>query len=144
MRHTAIALACTASLLVGGAPADPVKEDLAKLEGKWMIVSYEKDGVKLGDEDVKELPTLTIKGKDFTWSSGERPGSFTIDPTKKPKAVDYTVTDGDDKGAVELAIYEITDDTWRDCIAPAGKPRPKEFAAPEGSGNTLIVYRRAK
>lgn len=145
MRRHYIGLALTVSFLVGGAgPADPVKQDLAKLEGKWVIVSYEKDGVKLDAEEVKELPSLTIKGKEYTWSNGERPGSFTLDPTKKPKTIDYTITAGDDKGTVELAIYEITGDTWRDCFAPAGKPRPSEFAAPEGSGNTLIVYKRVK
>ena len=142
-------LALSVVLAVSAAPAveerpDPVKDDLDKLQGTWIVVYYEKDGIKRDAEGLKNTSRLTIKGNQYTWSNGSQPGSISLDPTKSPKHVDYTITDGDAKGQVEKSIYAITGDTWRDCIAPNGKDRPSEFAAPAGSGYTLVVYRRAK
>ena len=144
MRLHALYLASIVLFVPAGARQDDaVKDDLAKLQGEWVIVSYEKDGAKADDEDLTTYPVLTIKGKEFTWSNGALPGELTIRPSEKPKAADYAVTDGDTK-RVEKAIYEINGDTWRDCMASSGKARPTEFAAPVGSGHTLIVYRRAR
>jgi hypothetical protein len=51
---------------------------------------------------------------------------------------------GPDKGKTVRGIYEVKGDTQRVCVAAAGKPRPKAFESREGSGHTLITYKRAK
>jgi uncharacterized protein (TIGR03067 family) len=142
---------CVLALLAGaGRAADEpqskaVKEELARLQGTWKIVSYTKDGVELSAEDLKELPTVTFKGPDYRWSEGPRNGTIArIDPTQKPKTIDYKITDGDDMGKTQLAIYEIQGDTFKDCLAPLGAERPKDLSAKAGSGHTLIVYERVK
>ena len=48
----------------------------------------------------------------------------------------------DDK--TKLGIYELDGDTYRYCLAPAGKPRPTEFASKEGSGHSLGASQRQK
>jgi uncharacterized protein (TIGR03067 family) len=145
MRFFAVGLLLTFLIVTAGAGQDdPVKDDLAKLEGKWKVVSYEEDGVKLSADELKDFPTLTNQGKQYSWSDGEGAGKFTIDPMKKPKQINYTITAGDQKGEFRPAIYEISGDTWRECIAAAGKPRPRKFAAPEGSDYSLIEYQRVK
>jgi len=88
---------------------------------------------------------VTFDGRTYTWSEGTRNGKIeAIDPTKKPRSLDYKITDGDDKDEVELAIYELDGDTFRDCIAPPGKDRPKEFSTESGTGYLLITYKRVK
>ena len=54
------------------------------------------------------------------------------------------MTEGPTKGKTQLGIYEFDGDTVRFCFGSPGKDRPSEFAAKEGSGNTLSVWRRDK
>lgn len=144
----AMALILVPGLIAAPVPKDDkeeVKKELAKLEGTWRIVSHEKDGEKL---DVSNLPfalEVTFKGKDFSFANNLGAGSIeNIDPTKKPKTIDYKVISGANDGKTELSIYELDGDTFRDCIAPPGKDRPTKFTAAEGTGQTLIVYERVK
>jgi uncharacterized protein (TIGR03067 family) len=75
-------------------------------------------------------------------------GTFKLDPSKKPKAIDMTVTEGrrdEDKGKELLGIYELDKDglKWR-TSEPGGKDRPKEFAAKEGSKNRFVTFKKDK
>jgi len=69
---------------------------------------------------------------------------FKIDPIKKPKTIDYTVTDGPEKGKTVLGIYELDGDTVKFCFSAPDKERPSEFTAKEGSGRTLSLWKRNK
>jgi uncharacterized protein (TIGR03067 family) len=80
--------------------------------------------------------TITIAGKVFFKAK------FTIDPTKKPRAIDYAMTEGPTKGKTHLGIYELDGDTVKFCFAAPGKDRPTEFTAKEGSQRTLSVWKR--
>ena len=91
----------------------------------------------------------TINAADGTWTIEAEGkvvarGTSIIDPTKKPKTVDLTITEGQDKGKTALGIYEFSDGTRKVCLAPAGKERPTEFAAPTGSDHILAVLKRVK
>ena len=54
------------------------------------------------------------------------------------------VEEGAASGETQLGIYEIKDDMLKICFAKPDKPRPTEFSAEEGSGNTLVVLKRLK
>jgi uncharacterized protein (TIGR03067 family) len=82
------------------------------------------------------VTTVTIGGKPFMKAK------FTIDPTKKPKTIDYMVLEGLTKGKKQLGIYELDGDTVKFCFAVPDKERPKDFTSPEGSGRTLSVWRK--
>ena len=126
---------------------DPMaeEEELARLAGTWRIVSYEKNGEEATAAQLAEFPTVTFTGKDYKWSNDVRNGKIaSIDPTKKPKTIDYLITDSEDKGKTELAIYELDGDTFKDCLAEIGAARPTEFSARRGTGNTLIIYKRVR
>jgi uncharacterized protein (TIGR03067 family) len=69
---------------------------------------------------------------------------FTIDPTRKPKAIDFVGLEGPATGQKLHGIYELDGDTVRFCLAPADKDRPTDFTAKEGSGRMLSVWKRAK
>jgi uncharacterized protein (TIGR03067 family) len=121
-----------------------VDQELAKFKGTWKVVSYEEDGEKTDEDGIKAMPTLTFDGRNYTWSDGEKGKIKAIDPTKKPKTIDYTSTDKNGKEKTDLAIYELDGDSFKDCMAAPGKERPKEFAAKKGTGNILITYKRVK
>ncbi len=126
------------------APGDSGRDELAKLDGAWAVVAYEYDGGKLSDDQLNTYPRLIIKAGTYRWSTAEFGGVFKIDATKRPKLVAYTHGEGPTNGQVQLGIYELQGDIFRDCIGPPGKARPREFSVPPGSGHTLFVYRRVR
>jgi uncharacterized protein (TIGR03067 family) len=59
-------------------------------------------------------------------------GTFKIDPTRKPKAIDWTDTFGEDAGKTFPAIYALNGDRLIFCAANEGQPRPTEFRTRKG------------
>jgi uncharacterized protein (TIGR03067 family) len=132
----------------GDAQEDAVKKDLKALTGTWAVVAAERDGNKFTEEQTKGV-LLTIDGTGkASVKRGDQvvfEGTFTLDPTKKPKTVDTTQTsDGENKGKVTPGIYEVEGDTLKFCSAVPGKDRPGEFSAKSGSGHFLREYKRVK
>jgi uncharacterized protein (TIGR03067 family) len=134
-------------VLVGSVAAQADrKKEMAILEGEWSMVSGEASGQSLPEDAVRSgkriakdgETTITISGRVFFKAK------VTIDPTKKPKAIDYKMTEGPTKGKTHLGIYELDGDTVKFCFAAPGKERPTEFSANEGSGRTLSVWKRVK
>ena len=154
MRQNALALGVGllfvgfGSLPAGGdAKDDTIKKDRKKYEGTWQVVLLEVDGNKASEEDAKKITVINEADGKWTIDAEGKVvarGTSVIDPTKKLKTVDLTVTEGDDKGSTALGIYEFSDDTRKICLATAGKERPTEFAAPSGSGHILAVLKRVK
>jgi uncharacterized protein (TIGR03067 family) len=140
-----IVTALVAGLVLGAAPApkeDEVKKEVENLRGTWKVASIEDRGkadqppdgfVLVFEKDSKEVVVA---------------GTFKLDPSKKPKAIDVTVTRSEEKGnnGKELhGIYEIDKDTLKWCTAePGDKGRPTEFATKEGSRNVLFTVKKEK
>lgn len=126
---------------------DAVKKDRKQIEGTWRIVALEVDGNKAKEEDARKL--TVVNGSDGTWSLRSEDkeigkGTSTIDPTKKPKSIDFSPTDGEGKEDHFLGIYEIGENTRKLCFAPAGKDRPTEFSSKSGSQLILVTFQREK
>ena len=136
------------SLTAAGDDKDKaIKEDRKEYEGTWQVVSLEVDGNKSAEEDTKKITVVNEADGKWAIEVGGKVvarGTSEIDPTKKPKAVDLTVTEGENSGKTTLGIYEFKDDTRTVCLAQPGKERPTEFAAPAGSGHILTVLKRVK
>lgn len=139
-------LACAAlTVNAGDDNSDAAKDDLKKLQGTWTLVSMELDGRSAAADDVKHVKSV-VEGNKVTVSvKGEvkAAATFTIDASKKPRKMDATAIMGPNKGKTSYAIYEIKGDTFKICSSERGK-RPTEFSAKEGSGNSLMVWKRAK
>ena len=139
-------LSLTAILFLVGADAtaDAVKKELSLLNGEWTMVSGERDGQPLPESFVQSAKRVARDG-ETTVTFGEMvfmKAKMTVDPSKKPKAIDYDVLDGSAKGKKVLGIYEFDGDTVKFCFAGPDKDRPSEFQSKEGSGHTLSVWKR--
>ena len=107
-------------------------------------------GKNASDEEVKKLPRLVINGaKGTAWDDltkeiiNER--TFRLDPTAKPKTIDFKVISGFGKGKTDLAIYELDGDTLKICYAMGeGAKRPTEFKSVAGTKLYLVTYNRTK
>jgi uncharacterized protein (TIGR03067 family) len=141
-----IAMVLVAGLLLAAdTKKDDAKKDIEALQGTWRPVTSEKGGKEQNDE-AKEH-TLTFEKDTFTVKKGDEvriKGTFKLDPSKTPKAIDMTVTEGrrdEDKGKELHGIYELGKDTLKWCTSePGGKERPKEFATKE----LLVTLKKEK
>ena len=126
--------------------ADAPKDDLHKLQGTWSLVSAVRDGKDVPDDEVN-LTTLVIHGNTFTFPEDARvatgpSGTFTIDPSRTPRAIGATPSSGPNKGETWLGIYEVMGDLYKVAFAPPGKARPTRYVSEPGSGQLHSVWRR--
>jgi uncharacterized protein (TIGR03067 family) len=114
--------------------ADPVQEELKKLEGVWDYA------VSRGDLHV------TIRGGVYT--STDSKGKVTlsarmkIDPTKSPKWLDMVYTAGAYQGTTLTALYDLKGDTLTLCIALPGNSRPTALQQQGGKYDLCTLKRR--
>jgi uncharacterized protein (TIGR03067 family) len=147
MKRTLIALLAVALLTAADAPGDEAaKKDLELMQGDWAAVTMIKDGFKYEDNDAQAY-FRTVKGSDysvFRFNKMLGKGTFKLDATKKPKAIDFLPATASGPGKPLLGIYEINGDTYKICYTPPEKERPTDFSAGEGTGHTLTVWEREK
>jgi uncharacterized protein (TIGR03067 family) len=125
---------------------EAIKKDLALLQGEWSMVSGSADGQPMPEEMRKQMKRV-CKGDETTTTMAGRPfikAKISIDPSKKPKTIDYDMSDGVTKGKKQLGIYEVDGDTFKSCFAKPGAERPTDFTSKAGDGHTLSVWKREK
>jgi uncharacterized protein (TIGR03067 family) len=143
MRLRLLALLAVVAGLAADAPKDDAKKDQDKLQGEWTLMSGERDGNAFPDDLVKSLKR-TMKDDHFSITrDGETlaKGTFKLDPSKKPKAIDIKLDNND---TPVQGIYELDGDTFKMCYAAPGEARPSKFAAEAGTGHTYAVWKRVK
>jgi uncharacterized protein (TIGR03067 family) len=123
---------------------DRIKKEMLQLEGEWSMASGVANGQSMPKEAVKTGKRIAKDGKTAITIGGRVlfKASFTIDPKKNPKAIDYAMTEGPTKGKTHLGIYELDGDTVKFCFAAPGMDRPSDFTAPKGSQRTFSVWKR--
>jgi uncharacterized protein (TIGR03067 family) len=143
MKRLLLALLVVGCAVSAGRSAQD-KKDADKLEGKWVVVSVERDGKA---DDTLKGAIRVHKGNQYALTPKDGKtiaGAFKIDPSKKPATMDLTPADGRYKDKTLLGIYELTGDTLKICFAEPGKDRPTDFASKAGSGTVLAIHQRAK
>ncbi len=146
MRQQFFLTAVVGLRLAADASDDAVKKDIKLFEGTWTVTSMEIEGMKAPEETYKNSK-LVCKGEEFSFtdpSGTVYKGKFKIDPSKKPKTIDITFTDGPNKDEVMLGIYELDETTYKLCAKAMTKDRPTEFSAKQGSGQILEVLKKEK
>jgi uncharacterized protein (TIGR03067 family) len=145
MAMRALTLAALGLLLAqGDAQDDPIKQDIKRLEGYWKVVSLVDAGKRVPAEEAKQL-TLLFAGNEYMVKKEDmvlRKGKYTIDPTVKPKAIDISPGQGDNKGKTMRGIYSFDNGSIRICVAPPDKDRPLDYNAGAGNGYSLYVMER--
>jgi uncharacterized protein (TIGR03067 family) len=122
-------------------------DDKDPTKGKWVIESVTRDG-KANDalkgavrEHADGKYTLT-PAKDS--KAPATTGTYTLDTTKSPVAIDMKPKGGTYDGKTLLGIVKVDGDTLTVAFAEPGKDRPKAFESKEGSGVVLAVHKKAK
>jgi len=137
------------ALLVGaawGQGDEQARDDQAQLQGEWVMVSGQRDGQAF-PENLRATFKRVAKGDETTVTMGDQiflKAKFTLGPSKKPKAIDYSVTGGPYAGKTQLGIYEFDGDQVKFCFSIPGKERPTDFTTTQNDGRTLSTWKRAK
>ena len=126
---------------------DETKMDAAKLQGTWQVTALTDE---MGPAPAKELKewTFQFNGDKVTNSQSKdakrRPLTYTLDPSKQPKAIDLN-----DGGLLIEGIYKLDVDGLTLCLVTGSRngktaPRPMEFKADKAKKYSLFLLKRVK
>jgi uncharacterized protein (TIGR03067 family) len=137
MKPFRFAMLVACSILLQSLPAAAADAELDKLQGKWMVESFEYNGGPVAEmlgairEFAGDKYTLTPKSGDtFT-------GTLKIDAAQTPKQIDLMLADRTLKG-----IYEVDGTTLKLAYTLEGDARPTEFTSKPDSGVVLVVHKK--
>jgi uncharacterized protein (TIGR03067 family) len=144
------AVALAHALLACGGPAPAANADLQRLQGRWQVTAVETSGRlrPTGRDDAVRF-SLVIKGSAYTlivtqvgtdFGPEEQRGRIRLDPSRRPKAVDFTPPLDGVGGA---GIYALEGGRLRVCLPPVKGGRPRSFLT-KGTDNQTTVLERVE
>ncbi len=133
-----------AAALTSLAAAPPAGQtNVRAVQGSWVPVKAELAGQPMTDDVLKTIRLKLDNGRyDVSVAGQPDRGTYTIDPSTKPKSMTIAGTDGPNHGKTFPAIYELAGGTLRICYDLSGKKRPAEFKTVPGTRLYLVTYTR--
>jgi uncharacterized protein (TIGR03067 family) len=111
------------------------KSDKELIQGTWIPVSGEQNGKKFPKDKLGDKVIFTEDKVTLQSETGElREGTYTLDPTKKPKQIDLVLG----KNTI-MGIYELKGTTLK--FVGMERGRPSEF---DSTNATLVIFEKKK
>jgi uncharacterized protein (TIGR03067 family) len=125
-------------LLLRRPPSPPPLTDRARLQGTWRALSMEHAGRVVPDPDLR----FTFVGDQtglITARFQTPPSPYTLDPSQEPKAIDFALERGTQRG-----IYRLDGDLLTLCLDhdPARGKRPAALHAPPDAPSVCVYILR--
>jgi RNA polymerase sigma factor (sigma-70 family) len=120
------------------------KSDRDQFQGKWEITVAQMFGKDAeGEEgDRIRMQKLVVEGDKMTMRHG---GTFKLDPTKKPKEIDFDLQEGpQQEQGLWRGIYELRGDELTMVMALPNGERPREFKTEANVPHMLVKLKRVK
>lgn len=111
-----------------GESDDDGLNDAETIQGKWNLVAQAGDGQPEKTDSLQKLG-FQFKGDQFTviHDEGNNQGTFKLDSSKRPRAIDLIFTEGPEKGKTMEAIYAFRGGNLKLCWNGETFQRPTEF-----------------
>ncbi len=118
--------------------------DLDRMQGTWLVVSLTEKGKAVPAGDIEILEFVFDKDTFTGFEKGKMVVKYQIklDPTKKPKSIDFTYLVGDDKGKTELGIYQFEKGQIKLVMDEDKKGRPTVFEGKETESYSVLVLKK--
>ena len=113
-------------------------------QGIWAVESMSFNGTRLPDDPTAGAKLTAFDGKDYVQRHGQaivEEGTYEVDPSKTPAAIDFVIKKGPDAGKRQLGIYELEGNTLRVCAVRARFQEAAEVVR-RRSGCLLVVNKR--
>jgi uncharacterized protein (TIGR03067 family) len=150
MKTLSMTTALSLVLIAGQATGEDAKSESDKLQGTWIRVLDGKTYIV--NFNGEKFATLF----EFAEGTSTSAGTFAIDPTRKPKHMDWMFTAGTGRaeklqGKTAQTIYEVDGETFK-FLARRKEGRPEQFPEKEGvfpdkdgaDGYIYLVFKRVK
>jgi uncharacterized protein (TIGR03067 family) len=110
------------------------ERDKELIQGAWVAASGEAGGEKVGQDKLKQVRITFAKEKiEIVGLMPDKgTGTFSVDPAKKPKAINIRISDEGDVAG----IYEFAGNSLKLCLNTSGGARPTEFT---GTGQQILL-----
>jgi uncharacterized protein (TIGR03067 family) len=120
--------------------------DSAEMQGKWTAMRAERDG-QAAEEIVGHV--LHFEGNRFSIQEKGATiyeGTFTLDTSARPCAIDFNHAGHSAKGTTWRGIYQVDGHTLTICdnAGEVRKNRPTSFETMPNSGRVLVVLKCAE
>jgi uncharacterized protein (TIGR03067 family) len=123
------------------------KDDAEAIKGNWSVVSM-KMGGQPAPEDFTKKFRCRFDEKTYNNTLAKEvieEGSYTIDPSKTTKTIDFDIKKGQDQGKKQLGIYKLENDKLTLLLTVSGSTtRPKSFNDEPGEPLIEVVLERVK
>jgi uncharacterized protein (TIGR03067 family) len=127
--------------------AQDAKTDAQQLQGTWSGTLIRVGGQEPTEEEKSFKVKLVITGERYQALAEEQvlmEGTFRLDPTQQPRAIDAVFATGELKGTVQKGIYELRGDDLVVTFAKPGEERPRDFQTRPGTEESTVRYVRDK
>ncbi len=128
-------------------PPELEAPDTQKIQGTWEFTDIVIGGQSVLADARKADAKMVFAGVKVNLHDNRGPGldlSFTLDPAKKPRAIDLMRDTGNGQSETKVGIYKLDGDRLQMCLSAGAKTRPTEFASPEKSDVMLLTLKRLK
>lgn len=148
-------------LCLNARSSDAPDKGAEQVKGKWLAIEGTRDAKPLAKKDLAKFKIIlggnggrTDWQDAFMGGSGDRLHNLGIhfDLKTEPKRL-YLIRPIGLKATTYPGIFKLDGDRlivclnlepWTSPDGPAMRPMPKKFAAPKGSGLTLLIFKKSK
>jgi uncharacterized protein (TIGR03067 family) len=145
-KHLALLLLPCLSLAFAPAPLprpDTAKDDLKKMQGKWLRVSCTGGSFPPVARPLNDIALIDGSRITYDFGKGGAPWDLKLGTGKSPRAFDISQEERKGRGGGRWSgLYELDGDNLRVCFTP-GLVRPRSIQ-PSKAGEFLQTFKRLK
>ncbi len=141
---------CLSTVIAAPPPKQPkpADDDLKVLQGLWLVVALEGDGMNAPADVVKGMRCEFKDAEARFADPGEELHDKTtvkLDCSKSPMEIDLTSLEGIMKGKTRKGIFKIEDGQLILCVGETHtSPRPTDFTTKADSHRCMLTFEHGK
>lgn len=132
------------STAIADEPTKPKTDELAKHQGTWAVLAFEREGKETPIEIARSIVRI-VDGDRVVWKRSGKSFAATrveLNAAHSPATIDVLPEGGPSRDKRILGIYKLEGNRLTICMADPDHPRPTAFKAEAGSKWTLMRFER--